>query len=147
MRFRLILDPEKDEEIIAQVHRKSPLVDKIEALVEGDGRESYIMAYGEEEWIQLHLDQIACITILEGKTYAIDLRGERWRLKQRLYTLEEQLPDFFIRISKSALANERCLERFTVNFQGAVDAVFVSGYREYVSRRCFAAIRRRMKET
>ena len=49
----------------------------------------------------------------------------------------------FIRINKSALANEAHLERFTASFNGAVDAVFRSGYREYVSRRCFAEIKRR----
>ena len=48
-----------------------------------------------------------------------------------------------MRINKSALANEAHLERFTASFNGAVDAVFRSGYREYVSRRCFAEIKRR----
>ena len=61
----------------------------------------------------------------------------------RLYELEAMLPASFIRINKSALANEAHLERFTASFNGAVDAVFRSGYREYVSRRCFAEIKRR----
>ena len=91
----------------------------------------------------LPFSDIECITVLDGKTYAVACSGERLRLKLRLYELEAMLPASFIRINKSALANEAHLERFTASFNGAVDAVFRSGYREYVSRRCFAEIKRR----
>ena len=91
----------------------------------------------------LPFEAIACITVLEGKTFAIDAKGKQYRLKQRLYELEALLPADFIRINKSALANQRLIERFVANFSGAVDAVFRGGYREYVSRRCFAEIKRR----
>ena len=94
----------------------------------------------------LEVSEIECVTVLDGKTYAIDAENRRYRLKQRLYELEELLPPSFIRINKSALANEKRLERFTASFSGAVDAVFRCGYREYVSRRCFAQIKRRFAE-
>ena len=84
--------------------------------------------------------------MVDGKTYAIDGQGQRYRLKQRLYEVEERLPPSFIRINKSTLANEDRLERFVPTFSGAVDAVFRCGFREYVSRRCFAAIKRRYDE-
>ena len=93
----------------------------------------------------LSVAEIECITVLDGKTYAIDCNNRRYRLKQRLYELEEQLPASFIRINKSTLANEKTLERFTVTIAGSVDAVFKCGYREYVSRRCFTQIKRRLE--
>ena len=93
----------------------------------------------------LEVSQIECITVLEGRTYAIDTENRRYRLKQRLYELEQLLPANFIRINKSTLANELRLDRFCVAFSGAVDAVFQCGYREYVSRRCFAQIKRRFE--
>ena len=93
----------------------------------------------------LSVSEIACITVLDGKTYAIDSLNCRYRLKQRLYELEQQLPASFIRINKSALANEVHLDRFAVTYAGSVDAVFKCGYREYVSRRCFAQIKRRLE--
>jgi len=67
-------------------------------------------------------------------------------VRQRLYELEKSLPEWFIRINKSSLANERRLEKYALGFGGAVDAVFKSGHREYVSRRCFAEIKRRLDE-
>ena len=91
----------------------------------------------------LPFSEIVCITVLEGKTLAVDRNGKKYRLKQRLYELEAMLPPSFIRINKSSIANERLIERFAANFSGAVDAVFRGGYREYVSRRCFAQIKRR----
>ena len=102
-----------------------------------------IAAYSDEEMKLLSLSQIECITVLDGKTYAIDTHNRKYRLRQRLYELESQLPSFFMRINKSTLANEKQIERFVATFGGAVDAVFRCGYREYVSRRCFADIKRR----
>ena len=99
----------------------------------------------EEDIKMLSFSEIECITVLEGKTYAIDSQNRRYRLKQRLYELEAMLPASFIRINKSALANKNALDRFAVTIAGSVDAVFQSGYREYVSRRCFAQIKRRLE--
>ena len=93
----------------------------------------------------LAFSDIECVTVLDGKTYAIDSKNRRYRLKQRLYELEGILPSSFIRINKSALANENALDRFCVTYSGAVDAVFKCGYTEYVSRRCFAQIKRRFE--
>ena len=143
MKFRLIIDKTKDEEIVATVHQKSALTDEIENLVMQHTGSDRIAAYTEDEVKMLPFRDIECITVLEGKTWAIDLQGNRFRLKQRLYELETLLPSNFIRINKSALANENRLEQFRASFSGAVDAVFQSGYTEYVSRRCFSQIKRR----
>lgn len=143
MKFRLIIDQSKDEEIVATVHKRSALLDEIESLI--SKHTDRITGYSEEDIKILTVAEIECITVLEGKTYAIDSTNHCYRLKQRLYELEEQLPQNFIRINKSTLANENALERFTVTVAGSVDAVFKCGYREYVSRRCFAQIKRRLE--
>lgn len=81
--------------------------------------------------------------ILDRKVIAMDPHGKRYRIQDRLRDLEGILPSYFIRINKSTLANEHRIVRFDAAFSGGVDAVFQCGYREYVSRRCFAQIRRR----
>jgi len=145
MKFKLIIDKEKDEEVVATVHSRSALTDEIEALVLQHAGADRIPAYTEDDVKMLTFSDIECITVLDGKTYAIDLCNQRYRLKQRLYELEALLPSSFIRINKSALANKNRLERFTVAYSGGVDAVFKCGYTEYVSRRCFAQIKRRFE--
>lgn len=143
MKFKLIIDKEKDEEVVATVHQRSALIDELEMLISKyTGR---ILGYNEDEIKMLPVTDIECVTVLDGKTYAIDSKNCRYRLKQRLYELEQQLPSSFIRINKSSLANESALDRFTVTVAGSVDAVFKCGYREYVSRRCFAQIKRRLE--
>lgn len=143
MKFRLIIDAAQEESVVATVHERSRLTDEIELLVLRSDGSDRLAAYTEDGMRMLSFSEVECITVLEGKTYAITCTGERCRLKLRLYELEAMLPASFIRINKSSLANEAHLERFAASFNGAVDAVFRSGYREYVSRRCFAEIKRR----
>lgn len=145
MKFTLIINKEKDEEVVATVHNRSALTDEIEALVMKYAGNDRIPAYAEDDIKMLSFSDIECVTVLDGKTYAIDTKNQRYRLKLRLYELESLLPTSFIRINKSTLANENRLERFAVTYSGSVDAVFKCGYREYVSRRCFAQIKRRFE--
>ena len=143
MKFKMIFDQTKDEEIVATVHAPSDLTEKIQQLISEYTGTDRVAAWLEDDIQMLPFSEIVCITVLEGKTLAVDRNGKKYRLKQRLYELEAMLPPSFIRINKSSIANERLIERFAANFSGAVDAVFRGGYREYVSRRCFAQIKRR----
>ena len=143
MKFTLNIDKTCEEEITATVHAPSELTERIEALVREYMGQDKLPVYTEDEMKMLPMAQIECITVIDGKTWAIDTLGKRYRLKGRLYEVEELLPSTFIRINKSALANTARLDRVAVCFTGAVDAVFQSGYRVYVSRRCFADIKRR----
>lgn len=143
MKFKMIIDRTKDEEIVATVHEPSRLTETIDQLVQEYTGMDRVTAYNEDEMKVLLFADISCITVMEGKTFAVDRKGKQYRLKQRLYELEEILPPGFIRINKSTIANEQQIERFAATFSGAVDAVFRCGWREYVSRRCYAQIRRR----
>ena len=143
MNFKLIIDKEKAEEVVITAHQRTALVEEIEALI--SKHTDRIPGYTEDDIKMLSVSQIECVTVLDGKTYAIDSKNRRYRLKQRLYELEQQLPSSFIRINKSTLANETRLDRFAVTYAGSVDAVFKCGYTEYVSRRCFAQIKRRLE--
>lgn len=143
MKFKLIIDKSKEEEITVTAHERSELTDRLEAMVLEYGNEENIIGYADGQIKKLSLADIECVTVVDSKTYVIDVNGERWRIKKRLYELEAVLPSHFIRINKSTLANEKRLDRFTASFSGAVDAVFKCGYKEYVSRRCFSDIKRR----
>ena len=132
-----------EEEIIAVVHAPSALTQQIEALVRGYSGENYLMGYRDDEMRKLSFSEIECITVLDRRVTVIDADGNHYRIQERLRDLEALLPSNFIRINKSTLANEQRILRFDAVFSGGVDAVFQCGYREDVSRRCFAEIRRR----
>lgn len=142
MKFELVLDPQAEEKITARVHKRTPLIEELERLI-GSTQAISLTAYSEHGICFLSWEDIECITVLDKKTVAVTTDGKQLRLKQRLYELESLLPPCFFRINKSTLANEHALLRFQPTYQGAVDAVFRCGFKEYVSRRCFSEIKRR----
>lgn len=142
MKFKLIIDKSADEEIIVTARERSALTDKLEELVLAYNGEYKITVSTKTTLKQIRFDDIECIAVIDGKTCVIDRSGERFEAKLRLYELEERLPSNFIKINKSAIANKNHLEKFTAGYSGSVNAVFKSGYTDYVSRRCFAKIRK-----
>ena len=143
MKYKLIIDKNADEEIIAIVHAPSSLTEQIENLVCSFSGVEGIIGHKDDEMRKLSFQEIECVTIIDRKVIAIDTKGNQYRLRDSLRDLEEVLPSYFIRINKSTLANEHRILRFDTMFTGGVDAIFQCGFREYVSRRCFAEIRRR----
>lgn len=146
MKYELIIDRDAQESVIVTARAPSALTQKIEDLVRTYSGTDSILGSREDELRRLQFSDIECITILDRKVMAIDREGKEYRVQERLRDLEQLLPSYFIRINKSTLANEHRIARFDAGFSGSVDAVFHCGYREYVSRRCFAQIRRRYEK-
>ena len=146
MKYELIIDKDAPESVIVTARAPSALTQKIEDLVRNCSGTDSILGFREDELRRLQFSDIECFTILDRKVMAIDQAGKEYRIQERLRDLEQLLPSYFIRINKSTLANEHRIARFDAGFSGSVDAVFHCGYREYVSRRCFAQIRRRYEK-
>ena len=147
MKYRIIIDKNAEEEIVAIVHAPSSLTQQIETLVGNFSGHDNIIGYNDDEIRNLTFKEIECITIIDRKVTAIDTAGNHYRLQERLRDLETILPSYFIRINKSTLANEHRILKFDAAFSGGVDAIFKCGYKEYVSRRCFAEIKRRYEKS
>ena len=146
MKYKLIIDKNADEEIIVKVHSPSSLTEQIENLVCGFSGDDYIIGYKNDEMRKRAFSEIECITVIDRRVIAIDTDGCEYKIQDRLRELEDILPSYFIRINKSTLANEHKILRFNAAFSGGVDAVFECGYKDYVSRRCFAEIKRRYEK-
>ena len=68
MKFRVVIDPEKDEEIVVTVHEPSELTEKIRQLVQEHSGPDRIAAFLEEDIKMLSFSQIVCITVQDGQT-------------------------------------------------------------------------------
>ena len=143
MKYKIIIDKDAEEEIIAVVHSPSALTEQIENLIRNFSGEDGITGWREDEMRRLSFGEIECITVIDRRVTAIDTEGKKYRIQDRLRDLEGLLPSYFIRLNKSTLANEHRIARFAAAFSGGVDAIFKCGYKDYVSRRCFAEIKRR----
>lgn len=146
MKFKLLIDPSSEESVTVVARMRSGLTDELENTVRRYSGENEISAYADGEMRAIAFSDIECVSVSGGKCEVIDRSGRSYTVRVRLYEIEQRLPQYFIRINKSALANERAIERFNTDFSGGVTVKFKCGYSDYVSRRCFAEIKRRFKE-
>ena len=80
MRFKLVIDKTQEETVVATVHERSRLTDEMELLVLQHDGSDRIAAYTEDGMRMLPFSDIECITVLDGKTYAVTRSGERCKL-------------------------------------------------------------------
>ena len=117
MEFKLIIDKERQEQVIVYAHERSSIVNEIEALVAE--KQSEIFGYSGCEAVKLSLSEVYCFTIEKGKLYAITEK-EKLLLMQRLYKIEELLGKDFIKINQSSIVNMKKIDRFDASFGGAL---------------------------
>ena len=140
MKCTLIITDEHEEEVIIYARERTKLTNDIEVLVCGSVPE--LIGYKENEVVKLTSDLISCFTVEGNKVYALT-DSEKLQIKLRLYQLEEMLPDTFVKINQSCIANIRKIERFDTSVSGTLLIKFKNGYKDYVSRRQMKAVKER----
>ncbi len=140
MKFTVIITNERDEEVVIYAREKTKLIYDIENLINDNAFE--LIGYSGYEAVNLRTDEVVCFLVEEGKVYAITDKN-RFRLKSRLYQLEETLPENFVKINQSCIANIKKIERFDTSMSGTLLIKFKNGYKDYVSRRQMKAVKER----
>ena len=85
MNFKLIIDQNCTEEVIANVHERTPLIDEIERLVTQEGTSNQIAGYLEDEIKILPVDEIECFYVEDEKTFDCYMDGRKYVVKKRIY--------------------------------------------------------------
>ena len=142
MKFRLIIDNDREEEVLIYAKKESTLTREIEALVNAGS--PALVGYNEEKQIAtLSPDEIVCITVEDGRVFALTANG-KWQLRERLYAVEEQLGPQFVKINQSCIANVKQIDHFDASLGGSLLVFFKNGYRDYVSRRQLKRVKERI---
>lgn len=141
MKFELIIDPESEEKVVVHAKKEGALTEEIKRLVQAASTE--LLGYRDNEIVRLNPNDIHCVCVMENKVYAL-CEGSRYSLRQRLYSLEETLPECFVKINQSCLANTKQMERFDTSISGTLKIRFKNGHIDYVSRRQLKAIKERL---
>lgn len=141
MKCTVIIDPDHDEEVIVYAHRSSRFTEAVRALATEEDTE--LIGYTEREGRRLSPNEVDCFVVEDECVYAI-CENERLRIKQRLYQLEEQLSDTFVRINQSCLVNLRRISRFDTSFSGSLRVTLKNGYTDFVSRRQVKYVKERL---
>ena len=146
MKFELHIHPDLEEAVYADVHSRSDFTERLEQLVMAYNGADSITAYADGEMKVIGFNEVECVTVLDGKTLIIDTHGRQYKIRYKLYEAAKLLPSYFIKINKSTIANKKQIECFQAAFSGSVNVVFKSGYTDYVSRRCFAEIKKELRK-
>ena len=141
MKCEIIIDPVADERIVIYAKEKSVLVEEIRKIAEQSDAE--LFGYKDNEIVKLNLIDVHCISVIKNKVYAF-LDAEQYVLKERLYVIEERLPQSFVKINQSCLANIKKMERFDTSVSGTLKIHFKNGHTDYVSRRQLKSIKERL---
>lgn len=141
MKCKTVVDPNREEEVIVYVHQRSKLSDDIEEYVTGYSSE--LIGYLDKSAVKLNQQDIFCIVVENNKIFALT-ENEKFRLKQRLYTLEEILIKDFVKINQSCIVNIKKIKKFDASFSGALSLTLKNGYKDYVSRRQLKFVKERM---
>ncbi len=141
MKLRIVIDPTRDEEITIYAHKKTLLVSEIEELVKNCSVD--LIGYTENETVKLNHNDVHCFITEDNKVYALT-ENKKYRLKSRLYQLEENLNDSFVKINQSCIANIKQIDKFKASIGGSLTVVFKNGYVDFVSRRNLKNVKERL---
>lgn len=103
-------------------------------------RESYLSVYDGKEKYQMSCIHIFYIESENDKVFVYTL-NRKFQCKKKLYELENELPDYFSRVSKSAILNLRKVEHYTPQLNGVMKAVLNNQQVVYISRKYLREIR------
>lgn len=67
MKFKLLINPKKDEFVQAQVHQENDFTKELKDFVLTNGNFNQLLVYDDKDAITLSLDDIALITIIDDK--------------------------------------------------------------------------------
>ena len=143
MNYRLIIDRDRPEEVLVYAHEESRLTRTIERLCKEEAIR--LIGYREREMVPLNLSDVCCFIVEDNRIWALT-DTERLSLKCRLYTLEEELPDSFVKLNQSCIANLGKILRFDTSFGGTLTVRFQGGYTDYVSRRNLKTVKERLRK-
>ena len=141
MKCSMFIGTEHEDEILIYSKRRTELVEKIEALCSEENTE--IVGYIDREGIKLDVSEIHCFVVEDNRVFALTDDG-KYRLRQRLYNLEEVLDNGFVKINQSCIVSIGKIRKFSVSVSGTLNVTMKNGYSDYVSRRNLKKVKERL---
>lgn len=148
MKVKIEIDTNlQEEEVIIRCRKIDERILKIQTSVLdfSSGERSITLKQGETEYYVPLFDILFFQT--EGKVVQAHTPNKIFETEHRLYELEEMLPGYFMRISKSTIVNLNFIYSTTKNLASSSIIEFsVSSKKAYVSRNYYKALTERLKE-
>lgn len=108
-------------------------------------RQGILICQKGKDICRLHMRAIYYIESLQEIQY-IHTEKEVYTTKQRLYLLERELPEGFVRISKSVILNMEKVKEYRPVMGGMMMAELANGEKTYISRKYLKELRKKIRE-
>ena len=141
MKCTVILDTNREEEVIIYAHNRNEFIEELEGMIEGKSKT--LNGYSRGEIVKLDVKDIFYFTVEDNKLYAYGEK-EKYLLKTRLCHIEQTLDNRFVKINKSSIANISKIQKFDASIYGTLKVVFKNGHTDYVSRRNLKNVKERL---
>jgi len=142
MRIELT-DGSAEDEVIVRCSRVDANVQKLQEFLINLSAPKLIFYKGSEEYY-LPLEEIIFFAT-EGEQVFAHTGNDAFKVKHRLYELEELLPRFFTRVSKGTIVNTKQIYAIDRNLTSASRVSFSSTHKHiYVSRHYYRMLKEKM---
>ncbi len=147
MKVHIEVVPDLPEtEVTIRCNQMDGAVQKLQAAILEQREPPKMVFYKQNREFYFPLDEVLFFETDSEQVYAHTL-ADAFRIRYRLYELEEELPSQFIRVSKSAIVNAARIFSITREIPSASLVQFAGTHKQiYVSRHYYKALRGRMKE-
>jgi len=142
-----IVDNLNEDEVLIRCGRVDDTVQKIHRyILDQSLPNSKIVFYKENQEFYFPLNDVLFFET-EGEHIYAHTANDEYRIKYRLYELEEILPRHFVRVSKSAIVNIMQVYSITRNLTASSMVQFINSHKHiYVSRHYYSDLRMRLEE-
>ena len=147
MKIRIELDDGLDEiEVVIRAGQLSAELEQIQQALSQVNRPQLVFYKGNREYF-LDLTDILFFET-DGSRVFGHSRDNAYEVKFKLYELEDCLPPYFCRISKSSIVNTRSIYSLEKSFSGTSTIWFYDTVKQiHVSRHYYQLLKEKLRET
>ena len=100
----------------------------------------YLIGLKEKEKVRIDLKNIQRIYSANKQVFCV-ANGQEYQLSERLYQLQEKLPNSFVQISRTEIIQIQTVEKFAITKSGIIEIIFTDGQKTSASRRYLKKVR------
>lgn len=148
MKIRIELDESlEEEEIIIRASKLTPEISQLQSIIsEATKSTKPIEFYKGDTRIYISIDEVLFFET-DDKGISAHTANESYEIRYKLYELEELLPGFFMRVSKSTILNTKKIFAIDRNLYSSSVVSFRDTHKQvFVSRHYYKALIEKMEE-
>ena len=145
MKIRIEIDQTiTEEEVIIRCARLSDRVNNLQTILLKDQEEKKFVFYKDDTEFFLPIDEILFFETSDNQVWA-HTKSDEYQVKLKLYELENSLPGYFMRVSKSSVLNIKKVYSISKNLTASSKVEFFDSHKVvYVSRNYYKALKEKM---